>query len=55
MIDEKVEELQSRVLDLKEKMKGFKIERGLKYTYFLGATGSGKSTAINYLMSGHTL
>lgn len=31
-------------------MKDFKIEKDIIYNYFLGITGSGKSTSINYLL-----
>ena len=55
MKDEKKEELQYRIQDVQHNLKDFKIERDQTYTYFLGVTGSGKSTSINYLLAENIL
>lgn len=51
MIDENIEELSSQINDAQNKMKEFVLSKDISYAYFLGITGSGKSSTINYLLT----
>lgn len=42
--------LEERMLEIQEKMKGFNLNAHIATTYLLGLTGSGKSTLTNYLL-----
>lgn len=46
-----IEGLQHNILKVQKDMQTFNIDKSKVYNYFLGITGSGKSSAINYLLS----
>ena len=42
--------LEERMLEIQQKMKGFNLNVHNTTTYLLGLTGSGKSTLTNYIL-----
>ena len=50
-----MEDLKRDIKDAQQKMKLFKLDPSIHYVYYLGITGSGKSTSINYFLSENVL